>query len=134
MKNLSNIQPQLQEQIDNMIAWILFHTPYYEFRKEVRGYIADVSRGQAIYKYNMFTVPYWAYKPTHSKNLSSKGGYFIYYVAHELAHLIAFKKHGGRCNHDFRFYEVFKEVCPKNYQYFELDYKKTASNYGISKK
>jgi len=134
MKNLRKVQPQLQERIDKMICEILLNTPYYEFRKEVRGYVADVTRGQASYKDNMFTVPSWAYNPRHPKNLSSGGGYFTYYVSHELAHLIAYKKYGARCYHDFRFYKVFKEVCPKNYQYFELDYKKTASNYGICKK
>lgn len=131
MKKLRKIQPQFQEQIDNMIAGILLHTPYYDFRKEVRGYIADVTRGQAHYKENMFTVPYWAFKPAYPKNLSSNGGYFIYYVAHELAHLIGYKKYGVRCNHDFRYYEVFMEICPKDCQHFELAYKKTASKYGI---
>lgn len=117
-----------------MIIGILVDTPYYEFRNEVRGYIADVARGQARSSDNTFTVPYWAYNPGHPKNLSSNGGYFTYYVSHELAHLISFKKHGVRCNHDYRFYEVFKEVCPSIYQYFELDYKKTAGNFGIGKK
>ena len=134
MNEPNKIQPQLQEQIDNVIARILLRTPYRRFRKEVRGFIADVARGQAFYKDNTFIVPSWAYNPDHLKNLRSQGGYFIYYVSHELAHLIAYKKHGVRCNHDSRFYEIFKEICPKDYQYFELDYKKTASRYGICKK
>lgn len=132
MKKLQKIQAQLQKQIDNMIAAILMDTPYFEFCREVRGYIADVARGQAHYKDNMFTVPHWAYNPGHPKNLSSNGGYFSYYVAHELAHLIAYKKHGCRCSHDSRFYEIFVEICPEDFQYFELAYKKTAGKYGVS--
>jgi len=134
MKTFPKVQPQFQEQIDKKISGILVRTSYYRFRKEVRGYIADVTRGQAYYKYNMFTVPSWAYHPGYRKNLSSQGGYFTYYVSHELAHLIAYKKYGVSCKHDSRFYEIFKEVCPKKYQYFELDYKKTASRYGICRK
>ena len=135
MNKPNKIQPHLQKHIDNAINEILTHTTYSEFKNKVHGYIADVVRGKAHSKEMMFTVPYWAYKPDYPKNRKTKGvGYFIYYVAHELAHLIATTKHGGGCNHDFRFYEIFMEICPKEYQHFELGYKKTATKYGIAKK
>jgi len=130
----NNIQPHLQERIDKAIANILTSTPYNEFIKEVKGYIADVVRGKSHTKNNTFTVPYWAYKPDYPKNRKSNGGYFIYYVAHELSHLIAYKKFKHGSNHNFEFYQIFMEICPKEYQHFELNYKKTAAKYGIAKK
>lgn len=134
MKKPNKIEPQIQNKIDEVIDGILCNTPYNDFRKEIQGYVADVVRGRAYSKEAVFTVPYWAYRPTYPKNRKTKGGYFIYYVAHELTHLIAHKKFGGRCNHDSNFYKIFMEICPKEYQHFELGYKKTAAKYGISKK
>lgn len=122
MIKLKKIKPHLQEKIDKVIDLLLHNTPYNEFRKDISGYIADVSRGRAHSADFVFTVPLWAYKPDHPKNLKSNGGYFIYYVAHELSHLISHKLYGGKCNHDPGFYEVFKKICPEEYQHFELDY------------
>jgi len=133
MKQLRKIQPHLQSNIDTAIDSILNNTVYNKYRNGIKGYIADVRAGQAHYKDCVFTVPYWAYKPDYPKNLKTHGGYFIYYVAHELAHLLSFKKHGEKCNHDHRFYEIFREICPSQYQYFELGYKKSSGKYGISK-
>ena len=126
---LLKIQLHLQDKIDDIIIRILSNTPYYEFHKEVRGYIADVARGRAHTKYNVFTVPLWAYKPDYPKNIKSNGGYFVYYVAHELSHLISYKVYGGRCNHDSRFYHIFTNICPEEYQHFELAYIKSAVNH-----
>ncbi len=126
MKNPYKIKAQLQEKIDHMIAKVLANTPYASYQKDVRGYIADVKRGRAYSRDSLFTVPYWAYKPDHPKNLRSNGGYFTYYVAHELSHLIVFKEFGGSANHDARFYEIFRIICPEEYQHFELDYIKNA--------
>jgi predicted SprT family Zn-dependent metalloprotease len=127
MVNLAYIRPELQKQIDGMIIKMLKRSPYRGFRKDVHGYIANLQRGEAHYQYNAFFVPYWAFNPNHPKNIGSKGGYFIYYVAHELSHMIAFKKHGVRCYHDARFYEIFETICPKEYQHFELQYKSSAN-------
>ena len=107
MKKLRKIQHHLQDKIDSMVVEILSNTPYSEFRKEVRGYIADIKRGRAYYNDNVFTVPLWAFKPDYPKNVRSKGGYFVYYVAHELSHLISYKVYGERCCHDIRFYGIF---------------------------
>jgi len=128
MSKFPNIQPEYQKQIDNVVLRVLKHTPYRKYRKDVRGYVANTPRGEANYMFCAFTVPYWAFNSNHPKNMVSKGGFFIYYVAHELSHLIAFKKHGVRCYHDARFYEIFETICPKEYQHFELAYK-AATNY-----
>lgn len=132
MKKPRKIQPHLQNHIDKAIDEILITTPYHEFINDVRGYITDTRRGQAHSKINVFTVPYWAFKPSYPKNLKTNGGYFLYYVAHELAHLITYLKYGGNCNHDYRFYETFMEICPKEHQHFELNYKKTSIKFGIT--
>jgi len=134
MDKPKKIQPQLQKHIDEAITKLLSGTSYQKYRNEVQGYIADVVRGHAHSKESMFTVPYWAFKPDYPKNRRTNGGYFLYYVAHELSHIIAVKIHGGKCFHDPNFYGVFMDICPKEYQHFELRYKKTAAKYGITEK
>jgi hypothetical protein len=134
MRKPNNIQSHLQVHVDNAIIKILTNTKYEELIGLVKGHIADVVRGKSYSNYNMFTVPYWAYKPDTIQNRKTNGGYFIYYVAHELAHIITYSKYGGGCSHNSNFYEIFMEICPKEYQHFELNYKKTAAKYGISKK
>jgi hypothetical protein len=127
---LPQVQSKFQKHIDKVIVSLLKRTPYRKLRKEVRGHIAIMERGMASYQHNLFFVPYWAFYPRHPKNVSSNGGYFIYYVAHELSHILAYKKHGVRCGHDPRFTEIFETICPKEHQHFEEEYK-VASNYGV---
>ena len=135
MSKPRSIQSQFQNAIDTIIAGLLATTPYYDMRSEIHGYIADTRRGRANTDDMDFTIPYWAYNPDYKHNKKTNGcGYFIYYVAHELSHLIAFKKYGGKVHHDYRFYEVFMSICPKEYQHFELGYKNGATKYGINKK
>jgi predicted SprT family Zn-dependent metalloprotease len=92
----------------------------------IRGYVADVSSGVA-YDDGRFTVPLWAYK-------QRSGGYFIFYVSHELAHVLRQKKYGDGKPHDATYYKVFCDICPKRYQHYELKYKPSAKKYGISEK
>ena len=127
---LPQILPRFQKQTDKVIIGMLKRTPYRKFRKDVRGHVAVTERGMACYQNNSFYVPYWAFHSRHPKNVSSNGGYFIYYVAHELSHILAYKKHGVRCGHDARFTEIFETICPKEHQHFEEEYK-AASNYGV---
>ena len=134
MRTLRMVQPQFQDKIDGAIDAILMQSQYSKYRKEIKGFIADVTRGRAHYSDRVFTVPFWAYKPTHPKNMATNGGYFIYYVAHELSHLVSHIKYGENCCHDHRFYEIFAELCPIEYQHFELSYIKTAGNFGIPRK
>jgi len=92
----------------------------------VRGYVVASKRGHAYTRQSEFSVPEWAY------NKSS--GYFVYYVAHELSHIIGYRKFRSH-GHDREFYDVFKRICPKDLQYHEIGYlKKNAHDNGIWEK
>lgn len=126
MKAIKSIQPQFQKQIDNITDRLLSDFNKIESDIDfdgIKGYVTDTVRGHA-YNDGRFTVPVWAYK-------SKKEGYFNYYVAHELAHQLRYKKYETDGVHDFKFYSIFIVICPKDLQHYELEYKKTASKYGI---
>ena len=75
--------------------------------KSIKGYVVKQNRGHAYHFQSEFTVPEWAYV---------KGKeYFTYYIAHELSHIIAWRKFHND-GHDKNFYEVFKRICPKEIQ------------------
>jgi hypothetical protein len=120
-----------------------------ELRK-VRPYIVDSRRGFAYQYKGFFSVPLWAYKvskrtkkeyekaykenPKWNENMKDSSGYFIYYVAHELAHFICYitNKNESDCNgHKKNFYDAFKKICPYKYQYYELGYIKSAINFEV---
>ena len=130
MKTVKNIQPQLQEIIDSTIQCLLIEFSKIEDYKdiditEIRGYIVDGNRGYAHLKQGYFTVPFWAYK----KGIND---YFIYYTAHELSHIITWRKYcDEKGHHDFKFYDIFMKICPKEFQKYELNYKKSSIKYGI---
>lgn len=133
MKRLNSIQDHLQGEIDAVIIALMANSQFFHMRDQIRGYIADVTRGCAWDKPYRFTVPYWAYNPSFKKNRESNGGYFIHYVAHELSHILAHIKYGIVDTHDAKFYEMFTQICPEEYQHYELQYKKSASRYGVKK-
>ncbi len=86
----------------------------------MKGYITDTYKGKSYFE-GFFSVPLWAYR---------KGvEYFTYYVAHELAHQIRYKRFDQCGYHDDKFYSVFKKVCPKELQSLELHYKKSFKKY-----
>ena len=147
MKQLRKIQQQHQAEIDEVINRLLSECKVEYNNEGVRGFVADTHRGFAHYD-GQFTVPQWAYDKQHLSQQDfekkhcvhagwnkvkayKKEGYFIYYVAHELAHQLRYIKYNKGGGHDFRFYEIFMDICPKDYQHHELNYKKTASKYGI---
>lgn len=128
------IQPEFQNKIDSVVTQLLNVTPYFKFKKGIKGYMVNSVRGRANYPNKYFTIPIWAYNAEYNENKESNGnGYFIYYVAHELSHLISYKVYRDVCHHDYRFYRIFSEICPKEYQHFELDFRISASKYGIKK-
>lgn len=60
-------------------------------------------------------------------------GYLTYYIAHELAHIFAFRRHGEK-QHGMPFMKEFKKICPVKYQFYELEYKpRNAKKAGIKK-
>ena len=131
MKVLRKIKHELQNEINIVIDRLLSECKTEYDNEGISGFIADVRRGLA-YMDGRFTVPLWAYdRRNNGKNYRGDEGYFVYYVAHELSHQLRYKKYGLNGGHDFRFYEIFIDVCPKEYQHFELNYKKTSSKFGI---
>jgi len=126
MKTLRKIQTHLQIEIDTVIKNLLYKTKFDgKFTNGIKGYIADVRAGKALYD-GRFTVPYWAFK-------DKRKGYFIWYVAHELSHQLRYKVYGIDGCHDMRFYELFLQICPDEFQHFEVHYKPSCVKYGISK-
>lgn len=111
-----------QDSVDSLVSALLNKSG---FNVTVRAYVVDQRGGFAYYKDKVITVPLWAYK---------RGkGYFTYYVAHELSHLIALPL-GREFNGDYykgyfpvshgeHFYTAFFLVCPKSYQHYEKRYR-----------
>ncbi len=83
-------------------------------------YLVDQCGGRAYLKKGYVTIPLWAEK--------KKKGYILYYIAHELSHILA-----QTAYHDWAFYKMFIQICPENLQHYELKYKPTAARFGISK-
>jgi hypothetical protein len=85
-------------------------------------YITNTRRGRC--GDNDLTVPLWAYD-------DEREGYFIYYLAHELAHKYNRMDKGTR-GHSKPFYNWFKVLCPVEFQHYETEYKpRLAANSGI---
>lgn len=140
MKRINNVQHSVQILIDSAIKDLLSEYDKLESEKdvditEIKGYVVDGRRGMAHLKEGYFTVPLWALKKGLDYSIE-KGinDYFTYYTAHELSHILAYRKYNDlKGHHDFRFYEIFMKICPKEFQYHELHYKKSAVKYGIEK-
>lgn len=111
----NNIVPRLQSEIDAAVSLL---SPAWGWIRPVKGYVVSSDRGKSYITQRSISVPEWAY---------DKGSdYFLYYVAHELAHILSCSVH-----HDYRFYKIFMEICPVEFQGHELGYKPSAKNYGI---
>lgn len=91
---------------------------------EAKGYriaVQDTTRGKTKYRAKTVSVPLWAMR---HKNPD----YCLYYLAHELAHVIAYG-HG----HDLVFMQALMRICPPELVHYELEYKPTmAKAAGIS--
>jgi len=125
-KKLRKIQHHLQAEINAVISELIVNSKEQYDIGEIKGYVSDLARGYSYSNGRQFTVPLWAYD-------YKEDGYFTYYVAHELSHQLSYN-HSLKGVHDFIFYEIFMNVCPKELQHFELDFRPSASKYGISKK
>lgn len=75
-----------------------------------RIFVVDQRRGRAYYTRHCLTVPLWAYR--------AGIGYFLYYLAHELAHFFS-----PEAGHGPSFMIWFKKLCPPQYWHHELKYK-----------
>lgn len=112
-----DLQPIIEAEIEKVLSGTGFDSD------GITGYITDTKIGEAEFEALTFTVPLWAYERT---------GYFTYYVAHELSHLLAYIKYGDKGKgHGEYFYEVFMEICPQKLQYFELCYEPSFEQYFV---
>ena len=91
----------------------------YEARvlSEVTVWCVDQRCGKAYQSSGLVTIPLWSLSEKKGK------GYFGYYVAHELSHMLAKKRYGER-DHCVDFYRCFVDVCPSAVQKYEYDYQK----------
>lgn len=86
-------------------------------------YVVEQNRGMCVPSGKYITVPVWAIEPTRSKGL----GYWVYYLAHEMAHTDTYDNHGPK------FQARFRELCPIEFQHYELGYKiRQATSAGIT--
>lgn len=133
MRKIYKIQHSLQKEIDETISQLLEKYPEF-LNTNITGYISDSECGRAFYSENKFYVPLWAFdKRFAGKTYHGDDGYFTYYVAHELSHIISGHK-TGTVGHKKEFYDVFKQICPTEYQYFEINYKPSCKHFGITTK
>lgn len=80
-------------------------------------YCVDQRRGMMNPVKRYITIPSWA--------LSRAAGYWVYYVAHEMAHTCTYLTEvaaGNRDGHGPAFMEELKRICPKEYWHHELEY------------
>lgn len=86
-------------------------------------YCVNQRRGFCDSYRKIITIPLWAIEGNHGN------GYWIYYVAHELAHTnVPDEMHGDK------FMQEFIKLCPIEYQHYELGYMpRAAIRNGISK-
>lgn len=121
VKRVNKIQHELQSVLDEKIKILLKKAGLDKFNPT--GYIVDQEYGKAWSKYNLITIPLYAYK-------SKKKGYFTYYIAHELSHIVARKSTKKKIeSHGKEFYKYFNIICPKKYKHYELDYKPSSKKY-----
>lgn len=96
-------------------------------------FVADCSAGLCSYAREWVVVPKWAmYRAPHSTKHGKTKLYCLYYLAHECAHSLAWNAYGN-VHHGPEFMYYFKQICPKELQFFEAHYKpKLAKAAGIS--
>jgi len=88
-----------------------------------RVYVTRARRGQCALYYKYARIPTWVFDHDDSE-------YYLYYLAHELAHIYA----GRRVCHGTEFMQWFKNICPPHLWHHELGYKpRLATAAGIRK-
>lgn len=80
-------------------------------------YVVAQRRGVCNWIKKYITLPLWAIESPLGK------GYWIYYLAHELAHTDTYREPG----HGPLFMKRFKELCPIEYQHYELGYQRVGA-------
>ena len=83
-------------------------------------YCVDQVRGRAYCNNNTITIPLWCL------DTDKGGGYLSWYVAHEMAHILAWKRYKAR-GHGLEFYRCLVQLCPPANQKYEYDYMKLSA-------
>lgn len=79
-------------------------------------YAVEQTRGRCYYTREVITIPVWVYK----RGLD----YRIWYMAHEIAHALAFFKYGTKiAAHGKEFMAELKAICPVASLHYETNYK-----------
>ena len=122
-KQVKEHQAELQKIVNRLIGRANIPYNLKVKVKKYRFFVCDVVRGWTSSKNLSSTIPLW------SKEKSQD--YFIYYISHELSHVIGFCDNIND-HHGKNFYKIFSDVCPVKYQHFELGYKpRNAKKFGI---
>ena len=90
------------------------------YLSEVTVWCVEQQRGRAYYGYNDITIPKWCIR---KEEIEEIPGVISWYVAHELAHLLAMKRWGAK-GHGIDFYKALVDICPRPYQKYEYGYQK----------
>ncbi len=120
----------LKDEIETVAKELIHKAKLYNHLKvkvldTFRMYVCDVRNGRTSYGKKYLTVPKWAYE-------DKREGYFVYYVAHELAHAFSYLN-GTNDQHGKHFYHFYSKLCPVEYQHYELEYKiRNAKRFGIN--
>ena len=103
MKQDNKLSEQLQEYAD--VACELFDI------KKVNIHVKDINAGRCVYKTRFISIPKWTYGWRHPKE------YPLYYLLHEVAHMIDHDKNGNRSmagrkplTHDSIYKTIEKEI------------------------
>lgn len=121
MKLPANISSEHTLQLE----YLALSSPLKEEWKELKllgweFFIVSQRRGRCYYRAKIITIPLWAL-------LSSRPNYWIYYLAHEMAHTPM------NTDHNAAFMREFQRICPKNLWFYETEYKpRNAAAAGIS--
>jgi hypothetical protein len=78
--------------------------------------VADNDRGYCRFYQRTISIPAWVYKKPDTE-------YWIYYLAHEMAHAKNFLDHKPRAAHGPEFMAELKRICPAHLLHYETSYK-----------
>lgn len=127
-KQAKNLKSELDDIVNHLIKDSNISDDLKILIKDFECYVCDFSYGYTRYWNNCIVIPLWA----HNRSIE----YFTYYIAHELAHALAYINNSYYSGdlHNEEFYNMFNEICPKKYQHFEYKYKpKNAKRFGVEK-
>lgn len=125
--------PELDEEV-KVIAETLCEMSGTTIPNDVNLYAVNQSAGYWTPSKRYITIPTWVFKTSEGKaGFRKKQGYDIYYIAHELAHMVVTelqRKHRKELgylpvysSHGPEFMREFKKICPEEYWHYELGYK-----------